>query len=197
MTTLIPWTDLGIVALILMSGVVGFARGFTRETLGLLSWGGALVIALAWGSLLRPFLTPYISSTLVVDILSGAILFFIALLILVLISKGIASQIKGSLLAGLDRSFGFLFGLIRGVFLILLAYLALTFFLNPTMWPLSLTTSRLLPYVAQGAHTFVDILPDTDLPNTLKKHLPQQITPTSQELLKTLSTLAPAETQPS
>ncbi|HQS83500.1 MAG: hypothetical protein B7Y25_01120 [Alphaproteobacteria bacterium 16-39-46] len=194
-TLLIPWTDLGIIALILISGLVGFARGFTRETLGLLSWGGALVLALMWGDLLKPFLTPYISSTLVVDILSGAILFFISLLILVLLSKGISSQIKGSLLAGLDRSFGFLFGLIRGVVLIILAYLALTFFLNPSMWPQTLTSSRLLPFVEQGSRTLVDMLPDTDLPNALKRHLPTHISPTPQELLKTLSTLSPTENQ--
>ena len=184
-TLLIPWTDIGIIAFILISGLVGFARGFTRETLGLLSWGGALVIALMWGDLLKPFLTPYI--------LAGAILFFISLLILVLLSKGIASQIKGSLLAGLDRSFGFLFGLVRGVILILLCYLALTFFLNPTLWPQTLTSSRLLPFVEQGSRTLVDMLPDTDLPNALKKHLPTSLSPTPQELLTTLSTLSPTE----
>jgi len=192
-TLLIPWTDLGIIALILISGLVGFARGFTREALGLLSWGGALVIAILWGNLLKPFLSPYISSNLVVDILSIFIVFFVSLLVLVLISKGISSQIKGSLLAGLDRSFGFLFGLIRGMILIVLAYLVLTFFLAPEMWPQTVTSSRLLPFIEQGARGLVSILPDADLPNALKKHLPSHVSPTSQELLQTLSTLSPGE----
>ncbi len=197
MTSEIPWMDIGITVLILFSALVGFARGATREILGLLSWGGALAIALYAGPFLRPFLAPHISSTLVVEVLSGAILFFVALLVLVLLSKAISHHIKGSLLAGLDRSFGFLFGIFRGAFLVVLAYIALTFFLKPNMWPKSLVDSKLLPFGAQGARILLDILPNSDLPNALRHNLPPEVFHTSQELLTTLSVLAPHMETPS
>lgn len=189
----VPWVDIGILTFILLSGFIGFVRGFTREILGLLSWGGALVIGVTCGPFLSPFIAPYISSTLLVDVLSAVILFFISLLILVLLSQIFSRQIKGSLLAGLDRSFGFLFGLIRALLLLVLIYIILVFFLKPDAWPLFLNQSRLFPIVGQISRFTLEILPDTSFFNSVKSHLPLKITHTPQELLKTLSTLSPED----
>ncbi len=190
MINTLPWADLGIIGIIILSGLVGFVRGITRETLGLLSWGGSLFIAFYCYPYLRPLLSPYISSTLIVDVLSGLILFFLSLLILILLTKGISNQIKGSVLSGLDRTFGIFFGLGRGWILTSLAYLILTFFLNPTLWPQNIKNANLLPFVSYGAGLILEIFPDTSLPNTLKNNLPQKIVPTPEYVLNTISTLS-------
>ena len=142
MISSLPWIDISIVILIFLSGIVGFARGFTREILGLLSWGGALALSLWGGPYIRPFLTPYLSSSLVASLVAGILVFITALLILVLLSKEMSHHIKGTLLAGLDRTFGFLFGLARGYLLVILAYMALAFLVKPTLWPESCHISR-------------------------------------------------------
>lgn len=190
MINTLPWADLGIIGIILLSGLVGFVRGITRETLGLLSWGGSLFIALYFYPFLSPFLTPYISSTLVVDVLSGLILFFLSLLILILLTKGLSNQIKGSILSGLDRTFGIFFGLARGWILTSLSYLILAFFLNPTLWPQGIKDAHLLPFVSYGAGLILEIFPDTNLPNTLKNNLPKKTIPTPEYVLNTISTLS-------
>lgn len=190
MLSTLPWADLGIIGIIFLSALVGFVRGITRETLGLLSWGGALFIAFYFYPSLRPFLMPYISSTLIVDVLSGLILFFISLLILILLTKGLSNQIKGSILSGLDRTFGIFFGLARGWILTSLSYLVLAFFLNPTLWPQSIKDAHLLPFVSYGANLILEIFPDTNLPNTLKNNLPKKIPSTPEHILNSMSTLS-------
>ena len=61
MINTLPWADLGIIGIIILSGLVGFVRGITRETLGLLSWGGISFYCVLLLSLFKtPFITLYI-----------------------------------------------------------------------------------------------------------------------------------------
>ena len=41
------WTDLVVLAIMLISGLLALARGFTREVLSLIAWGVAALAGLA------------------------------------------------------------------------------------------------------------------------------------------------------
>jgi membrane protein required for colicin V production len=93
--------DIVVVSVILLSALFGFTRGLVKEALSIAAWIGA-GFAAVYGSY-----------------------YLIALVILSFISSMVSSRVRQSTLSALDRTLGLVFGLVRGVLLVCLAYIAL------------------------------------------------------------------------
>jgi membrane protein required for colicin V production len=107
--------DWGVCALFLFSGVVGFLRGFVRETLGLLSWLLASVATIYLMPLGYLVALRVIASPLVAVMISGAVIFILLLVLFLLLSDTIVAWTKSGLLRILDRILGVGFGALRGL----------------------------------------------------------------------------------
>ena len=154
--------DAIMVTVLLISAVLAFARGFTRETLSLITWVGAFVAALY----IHPYLLPYIAPHLgleessVLRFVVGAIIFVIFFVALWFISVSLSSIIKSTSISGLDRGLGFLFGIFRGFVVACLVFAAYqqTQKENQTT-PDYITNSIFYPTLVWGAKTTIEILP--------------------------------------
>jgi len=192
--------DLTILFIIGMSIFVGILRGATREILGIAGWIGAFATVFYGLPLFRPLGRQYIHNHMIADVIVAGLLFILSLAVFILISRTISSGVKGSLLSGLDRSLGLIFGFIRGVLIVCLIYLAIGFFYPPHALPQAIQHARFTPWVTQGTLELKRLIP--------KDYLPQDITspklpplsaneiltntlPTLEETVKNLSTLKP------
>ena len=63
--------DIGVVAIVLISGLVAFSMGFVRVVLGLLGWVGAAFATLYGFSYVRPFAQQWISVGFLADAAAG------------------------------------------------------------------------------------------------------------------------------
>ncbi|MBL4807333.1 MAG: CvpA family protein [Rhodobacteraceae bacterium] len=116
----------GIVAgIILISGFLAFSRGVVREVLSIGAWVGAAVIAFIFapGSYELVYEIPIISgfvgdSCNIALIVAFAVIFILALIVISLFTPLLAGIISGSALGIIDKGFGFLFGLARGILLV-------------------------------------------------------------------------------
>ncbi|HET7314384.1 CvpA family protein [Salinisphaera sp.] len=119
------WIDVAIVVVVALSAVIGFFRGFLREALGLATWILAFYLAFNFAASVSVYLRRWID----VDSARLAVAFAIVFLG-VLIVGAIANYLLGRLvsqtgLAGTDRVLGIVFGVVRGVaVLIVLVLLA-------------------------------------------------------------------------
>ncbi len=189
-------TDLGILLIIGLSVMVGILRGATREILGIAGWVGAFATVFYGFPLLRPLGRHYIHNPMMSDAAVGGLLFIISLAVFIVVSRNISLRVKGSLLSGLDRSLGLVFGFIRGLFIVCLIYLAAGLFYLPHPLPDSVRQARFISWVAQGADTLKGIVPTTYLPPSLSslkenaevKNLTENI---HEDIVKNLSTLNP------
>jgi len=198
--------DLAILFIIGASVFIGVIRGATREVLGIASWVGAFATLFYGFHFFRPLGRQYIHNTMLADLVVGGVLLILSLAVLILISRFISSSVKGSILGGLDRSLGLVFGLVRGVLLVCLAYLTLSFFYPPNAIPESIKQARLMPWVAQGALELKRLIPKNYLPQNLSQSkninpldaqdLIENSLPTLEETVKNLSTLKPATPKP-
>src|SRR5436190_1814350 len=127
--------DLAIILLLGLSVLVGIFRGATREVLGIAGWIGALATMFYGLSLFRPLGRHYIHNAMIADLVVAGVLFVLSLAVFILISRTLSIRVKGSLLGGLDRSLGLIFGVLRGVLVICLVYLVLGFFYPPGQVP--------------------------------------------------------------
>jgi membrane protein required for colicin V production len=106
--------DYLIIALVVISAIVGLARGLLREVIALATWIAALLIAWHFSSALEPYLGGTLSGA------QRAWVSRITLLILVLLVGAgvgaiIAHFVRLSIFSGVDRFLGFVFGLLRGL----------------------------------------------------------------------------------
>jgi membrane protein required for colicin V production len=116
--------DYCVIATILVSALLAFVRGFSRELFSLIAWTGAGYAAYHWHDLLTPWMHHYIKKDKPAEWAAIAAMFLGVLVFLMALGSVISSQIKGQTLTHIDRSLGFVYGLARGALVASLLYLA-------------------------------------------------------------------------
>jgi membrane protein required for colicin V production len=125
-----PFTllDFILLGIMLVSGLLALARGFTREVLSLVAWGAAAVAA--YFAIKQPGFVefaktnvPYLEKEILAQIAVGAAAFLVVLIIVSIISVKISDYVVDSAAGSFDRTLGFIFGVARGFVFVTIAYL--------------------------------------------------------------------------
>jgi membrane protein required for colicin V production len=154
--------DLGVLAVVGLSALVGLSRGAVAEILALASWIGAAVVAyLAW-PYVAPMARQVVAAETLADALAVAGVFLVALVALKLIAGMVTSAIAASALSPIDKLTGLAFGAVRGVFLVCAAYLMASQFVPPERQPVWVNEARLIGPVRSGSAMLAEWIP---LPN--------------------------------
>lgn len=151
--------DIAIVVLLGISGIFAFLRGAVREVLAIAGWGGAAVATYFGFGLLQPSARLLIDTAIVADIAAGAFIFVISFIILWFVNAEVTRRIKESRYHTLDRSLGFLFGLARGVVLVGVAYVVVSWAMPVEQQPSWLREARARPLMEFGARIVVKAIP--------------------------------------
>lgn len=152
--------DLAVLIILLLSAIVAFVRGFVREFLGILAWIGAAIVTLYTFPSAQPFLRQYISIEWMADLVTGLVIFIVSLVVFSTLAHFAARGVRTSALNAVDRSLGFLFGLVRGAVLVCLAYLVLIYASEDGTLPTWVEEARSRPFVEEGAAWLVELVPE-------------------------------------
>ncbi len=114
--------DLVLLSVMLISGLLAMVRGFMREILSIAAWGAAALVTLYAYSKLLPTAKSYFNSDTVASIVVVAGVFVGTLIVVSVITVRISDMILDSRIGALDRTLGFLFGLARGLLIVVVAY---------------------------------------------------------------------------
>ncbi len=140
--------DIALIAVLVIAGLGGFLRGFVQSVLAIAAWVGAAFATLYGFPYLAPVARQYISLRIAADATAGAALFIGSLVILAFLRHRIAGLVRGSALSALDRSLGFVFGVIFGAVLLCVAYFGASWAAGPRKtWPDWARESKGLPVV--------------------------------------------------
>lgn len=153
-------TDLVVIAVLVISGLLAFARGFIREVLSIGAWVGAAAATIYGFPLVKPFVSDYIPNELFANVVTGVVIFVVTLGALAALSHMLSRNVRDSALGAVDRSLGLLFGLVRGAVLVSVAWLIFAFLTTPEDRPDWITEARTLPLVTAGAQMLAGLLPD-------------------------------------
>jgi membrane protein required for colicin V production len=115
--------DVLLLLVMLISGLLAMIRGFMREILSIAAWIIAALVTLYGFPRVLPLAKEYFSSTLVATGIAVAGLFLITLLVVSVITVRISDLVLDSRIGALDRTLGFLFGLGRGLIIVVVAFL--------------------------------------------------------------------------
>ncbi|RCL02218.1 MAG: membrane protein required for colicin V production [Candidatus Tokpelaia sp. JSC189] len=112
-----------VILIILLSAFLAMVRGFSREMLSLLSWVISGLLAYFLYKHVLPLCEQYISNHTVATAVTITGIFLIALIIISTLTMKLADIIIDSRIGGLDRTLGFIFGIVRGVLILAVAIL--------------------------------------------------------------------------
>ena len=151
--------DLAVVAVVVLSAIFAFARGFVREALSIAAWVGAGLITLYGFATVYGMTARLVTTPLLAELAAGAGLFLVSLIGLTILTGYLARFVQASALSPIDRTLGLIFGVARGLVLVSIAYLAIDISLPPTDRPGWLMAARSQPLLAQGADLLRTALP--------------------------------------
>ncbi|MGG5811997.1 CvpA family protein [Falsiroseomonas sp. CW058] len=154
------WVDGVVLAVLLVSAGLAYFRGAVREVLGIGAWAGAVVLAILAEPAAQPLAAQYVQPPwLATGIAVGAV-FLVVLVVLKILIAWLAGRVQRSALGGVDRALGLVFGLARGAFIVVLAYIVGGLVMPAAdHWPEPVRQARSLPLAADGARWLVDRLP--------------------------------------
>jgi membrane protein required for colicin V production len=142
--------DYVLVIILVVSFVLGYARGFLTEAIGLISWLAGLWLAWHFAYLVEPHLGGLVREP-PLSTWTARVAILLTVLVIGWLISGVCSYFiqQSGVSLMLDRILGVLFGLIRGVILAaMLAMFGMQLQLNRTDW---WEDSRFLPYAAEVA----------------------------------------------
>lgn len=153
--------DIVVGVVLLISALLAYARGFVHEVLSVGGWIGAIFATIYGLPYAKPYARDLIPTDLIADLVAGVAIFIVTLVLLSFVTRGASKMVKASALNFLDRSLGFLFGLVRGAVLVCVAYLGLAWLMPPAEQPQWLQSARSMPMIQRGADVLRALIPDS------------------------------------
>ncbi|ABD87837.1 CvpA family protein [Rhodopseudomonas palustris] len=160
--------DLVLLAVMLISGLLAMVRGFMREILSIAAWGAAALVTLYAYQKLLPTAKTYFSSDTVASAVVIAGVFIGTLVIVSIITVRISDMILDSRIGALDRTLGFLFGLARGLLIVVVAYQFFIWLVPDKQRPDWVTAAKSRTVLQGTGDWLMALLPD-DPENTILK----------------------------
>jgi membrane protein required for colicin V production len=198
-STSINPTDIAVIVILLLSALLAFARGLVREVLSVGAWVGAAFATLYLFPHVLPTVQGFVAKELVAKAVTGLGIFMVTLVLLSIISHQLSKGVRQSALSAVDRSLGFVFGIVRGAVIVCLAYLSLAWVFPPPEQPKWLRDARTMPVIQSGAEMLRNLVPDkarttaaTNTQSAVNAAAEKATRALQEEALRRLSTPRPA-----
>ena len=162
--------DFILIGVMLMSALLAMIRGFMREILSIAAWVIAAVATLYAYSRLLPYAKTYFNNDIIA---AGAVIggtFLGTLLIVSIITVRFSDMVLDSRVGALDRTLGFLFGLARGLIIVVVAFLFFAWLVPPRTQPSWVANAKSRVVLQSTGDWLISMLPD-DPESTILRRL--------------------------
>jgi len=146
-------------AILLVSGLVGLARGATREVTMVIALVLAALIAVFGLRFTAPIAHHFIATVWMANVAAILVLFIIAYVILRAIGGVLTRGVRATALSGADRALGFAIGLVRGLVVLGAFVLFIHAATPPERVPAWLKDARLYPLADAAGDALRSVAP--------------------------------------
>ncbi len=162
--------DIILIGVMLISGLLAMIRGFMREILSIAAWVIAALATLYFYAKLLPYAKSYFNNDIVAAgvVIGGT--FLVTLLIVSVITVRFSDMVLDSRIGALDRTLGFLFGLARGLVIVVIAFLFFAWLVPDRSQPDWVRSAKSRVVLQGTGDWLMSMLPD-DPESTILKRL--------------------------
>src|SRR3984893_11396985 len=152
--------DLVLLGVMLISGLLAMVRGFMRKILSIAAWGAAALVTLFAFQKLLPTAKTYFNNDTVASIAVIAGVFIGTLIVVSIVTVRISDMILDSRIGALERTLGFLFGLARGLLIVVVAFLFFSWLVPDKQRPDWVRSAKSLSVLQSTGNWLMALLPD-------------------------------------
>lgn len=116
-------------AVIILSALLAYGRGLVREIMAIAGWIAAAILGFLFAPTVEPLMSEipvvgeFLADSCELSVIGAfAVVFAVALIIVSLFTPLFSTLVQRSVLGGLDQGMGFLFGVARGVLLVVVGF---------------------------------------------------------------------------
>ena len=135
--------DAVVTAIIVLSSLLAYSRGMVREAMAIAGWVAAAIVAFVFAPNVMPLIEeipmigPILADSCELSIIASfAAVFAITLMIVSFFTPLLSSLFNKSVLGKVDQFLGFIFGVLRGIALIAIAFFAYSAVLSSQSLPM-------------------------------------------------------------
>src|SRR3954452_8099140 len=176
----ITWLDIILIGVMLISALLAMIRGFMREVLSIAAWVIAAVVTLYSYAKLLPLAKSYFNNDVVAIVVVVGGTFIGTLLVVSIITVRFSDMVLDSRVGALDRTMGFMFGLGRGLVIVVVAFLFFAWLVPERSQPEWVRSAKSRVVLQSTGQWLISMLPH-DLEKTmlqrLKKRKPEDQEP--------------------
>lgn len=153
--------DLIVFFVIFLSGLIAFFRGFLKEVMSLGTWFAASAITVYAFQDVSEAIEPMVGSGTVAGALAAMGLFFGSLIVLSIFTMVFLRYLKKGNEAGfIDNGLGLIFGVLRGILIVALAYYVMSIMMCERDYPAWVQTALSKDFVRSSASMVAEMAPD-------------------------------------
>jgi membrane protein required for colicin V production len=162
--------DIILIGVMLISALLAMIRGFMREILSIAAWVIAAGATLYAYSKLLPYAKAYVNNDIVAAAAVVGGTFLLTLLIVSILTVRFSDMVLDSRVGALDRTLGFLFGLARGLLIVVVAFLFFAWLVPAKTQPTWVANAKSKVVLQSTGDWLMSMLPD-DPESTILKRL--------------------------
>ena len=156
------YLDIFLIVVMLISGILAMVRGLIREVLSIAGWVAAAGAALYAYTKFLPAAKTYFNNDYVAIGVTTVGSFLITLLVVSIITVRISDKILDSRIGALDRTLGFLFGLARGLLIVVVAFVFFDWLVPAKSQPTWVTNAKSLVFLKAVGDDLMAMSPDIE-----------------------------------
>src|SRR6516164_8974089 len=156
------YLDIFLIVVMFISGMLAMVRGLIREVLSIAGWGAAAGAAFLAYAKLLPAAKAYFNNDYVAIGVTTVGAFIGTLIIVSIITVKISDKILDSRIGALDRTLGFLFGLARGLVIVVVAYIFFDWLVPEKTQPTWVTSAKSLEGIKYIGRELMAMSPDIE-----------------------------------
>jgi membrane protein required for colicin V production len=163
------YLDIFLIVVMLVSGLLAMVRGFMREVLSIAAWATAAAVTIYFYAQILPLAKQYFNNDYVAAGTTIGGLFLGTLIIVSILTVRISDKILDSRIGALDRTLGFLFGLGRGLIIVVVAFVFFDWLVPQKSQPEAVRSARSRVVLQSTGEWLKSLLPEDPEDTILKK----------------------------
>lgn len=172
-------TDLAIIVIILGSGLFSFFRGFAKEIVSIIAWLTAVTAGIMITPHLKPKLLDVIPNLEYAQWIIAVLIGLASFIFITVIGNRVRKRVSLDESPSINRSLGFLYGVIKGLVLVAFIFIGIKWFLNGQKHPSWISSSKSVPLIERSVDLVLKHLPPSMKDTFDKQNLNKQKTPQS------------------
>lgn len=181
--------DFIFLIVVVASAVFAYGGGLISEAFGIGAWILTAVLTKYFYPVVEPQFASMFGKSSVFSSMSAYIsIFVVFIMFLSFLNKSLAKKVHNTNLGGIDKSLGFFFGLVRGILLMAIVYIAILWFIpNKNERPKWIVDARSKPVLKVSSMFISILLPDGSNFKEIKEVIKSDMTGNEMETFEKLS----------